>query len=52
MYRISVKPVITGITGIVTEGLKKNLETIPGRHSVDSLHTRVRAHARTHKKLY
>jgi hypothetical protein len=32
-----VIPVITGATGIVTKGQKKNLETIPGKHSVDSL---------------
>jgi len=30
-------PVITGATGIVAEGLKKNLEFIPGKHSVDTL---------------
>jgi hypothetical protein len=30
-------PVIIGATRIVTKGLKKNLETIPGKHSVDSL---------------
>jgi hypothetical protein len=30
-------PVITGATGIVTKGLKKYLETIPGKHSIDSL---------------
>jgi hypothetical protein len=29
--------VITGATGIVTKGLKKYLETIPGKHSIDSL---------------
>jgi len=29
--------VITGATGIVTRGLKKNLEAIPGKHSIDSL---------------
>jgi hypothetical protein len=29
--------VITGATGIVTKGLKKCLEIIPGKHSVDSL---------------
>jgi hypothetical protein len=29
-------PVITGATGIVTKGLKKNLEAIPGKHSIDS----------------
>ena len=30
-------PVVIGATGIVTKGLKKNLEVIPGKHSVDSL---------------
>ena len=29
--------VITGATGIITKGLKKNVEIISGRHSVDSL---------------
>jgi hypothetical protein len=32
-----VIPVITGATGIVTKGLKRYLETIPGKHSIDSL---------------
>ena len=30
-------PVIIGATGIVTRSLKKNLETVPGKHSIDSL---------------
>ena len=30
-------PVITGATGIVTRSLKQNLETVPGKHSIDSL---------------
>jgi hypothetical protein len=30
-------PVIIGATGIVAKGLKNNLETIPGKHSTDSL---------------
>jgi hypothetical protein len=30
-------PIIIGATGIVTKGLKKNLEAIPGKHSIDSL---------------
>jgi hypothetical protein len=30
-------PVVIGATGIVTEGLKKNLEAILGKHSIDSL---------------
>ena len=29
-------PVINGANGIVTRSLKKNLETIPGKHSIDS----------------
>jgi hypothetical protein len=32
-----VIPVIIGTIGIVTRGLKKYLETIPGKHSTDSL---------------
>jgi hypothetical protein len=32
-----VIPVNIGATGIATRGLKKNLETIPGKHSIDSL---------------
>jgi hypothetical protein len=30
-------PVIIGATGIVTRSLRKNLEAIPGKHSIDSL---------------
>jgi hypothetical protein len=30
-------PVVTGATGIVTTGLEKNSETIPGKGSVGSL---------------
>jgi hypothetical protein len=30
-------PVITGATGIVTKGVKKNLQAIPVKHSIDSL---------------
>ena len=29
--------IIIGATGIVTRSLRKNLETVPGRHSIDSL---------------
>jgi hypothetical protein len=32
-----VIPAIIGATGIVTKGLKKYLETIPGKLSIDSL---------------
>ena len=30
-------PVITGATGIVMRSLRKNLEAVPGKHSIDSL---------------
>jgi hypothetical protein len=30
-------PVVIGDNGIVTEGLKKNLEAMPGKHTIDSL---------------
>jgi hypothetical protein len=30
-------PVVTGASGIVTKGLRKNLEVIPGKHSIDML---------------
>ena len=30
-------PVIMGVTGIVTRSLRKYLETVPGKHSIDSL---------------
>jgi hypothetical protein len=30
-------PVITGATGIVTRSLRKNLEVVPGKHSIDSI---------------
>jgi hypothetical protein len=32
-----VIPVIIGATGIVSKGIKIYLETIPGKHSTDSL---------------
>jgi hypothetical protein len=32
-----VIPVTVGATGIVTKGLKKHLETIPGKHSIDAV---------------
>jgi len=35
--KCTIVPVIIGATGIVTRSLKKNLETIPGKHTVDSL---------------
>jgi hypothetical protein len=39
MWNLKCKiiPVIIGVTGIVTKGLGKKLETTPGKHSIDSL---------------
>jgi len=35
--KCTIIPVITGATGIVTRSLRKNLETVSGKHSIDSL---------------
>ena len=35
--KCTIMPVITGATGIVTRSLRKNLEAVPGKHSMDSL---------------
>jgi hypothetical protein len=35
--KCAVVPVIVGATGMVTESLRKNVETIPDKHSIDSL---------------
>jgi len=35
--KCSIIPVIIGATAIVTRSLRKNLEDIPGKHSIDSL---------------
>ena len=35
--KCTIISVIIGATGIVTRGLKKNLQTIPGTHSIDFL---------------
>jgi hypothetical protein len=35
--KCTIVPVIIGATGIVTKSLRKNLEVIPGKHSIDSL---------------
>jgi len=35
--KYTIVPLIIGATGIVTRSLKKNLETMPGNHSIDSL---------------
>jgi hypothetical protein len=37
METIKLMPVIIGATGIVTKSLRKNLEAIPGKLSIDSL---------------
>jgi len=35
--KCTIVPVIIGANGIVTRSLRKNLETVPGNHSIDSL---------------
>jgi hypothetical protein len=35
--KCTIIPIITEATGIVTKSLRKNLETIPGKNSIDSL---------------
>jgi len=35
--KCAIVPVIIGATGIVTRSLRKNLEAVPGKHSIDSL---------------
>jgi hypothetical protein len=35
--KCTIIPVITGATGIITRSLRKNLEAVPGKHSIDSL---------------
>jgi len=35
--KCTIIPVITGATRTVTRSLRKNLETVPGKHSTDSL---------------
>jgi hypothetical protein len=35
--KYTITPVITEATGIVTKSLRKNLEAVPGKHSIDSL---------------
>jgi len=39
MWNLKCKiiPVIISATGIITKGLRKNLEATPGKHSTDSL---------------
>ena len=35
--KFMIVPVIIGANGIVKRNLRKNLETVPGKHSIDSL---------------
>ena len=35
--KCTILPVIIGATGIVTRSLRKNLEAVPGKNSIDSL---------------
>jgi len=35
--KCTIVPVIIGATGVVTRRLRKNLEAVPGKHSIDSL---------------
>jgi hypothetical protein len=35
--KCTIIPVIIGATGILTRSLRKNLEAVPGKHSIDSL---------------
>jgi len=35
--KCTIVPVIIRATGIVTISLRKNLEAVPGKHSIDSL---------------
>ena len=36
-WKCTIIPVIIGATGIVTRSLRKNLEAVPGKHSIDLL---------------
>ena len=35
--KCTIVPVIIGVTGIVMRSLKKNLEAVPEKHSIDTL---------------
>jgi hypothetical protein len=35
--KCTIVTIIIGATGIVTRSLRKNLEAVPGKHSIDSL---------------
>ena len=33
--KCTIIPIIIGATGIVTRSLRKNMEAVPGKHSID-----------------
>ena len=35
--KCAIVPVVIGATGLVTRNLRKNFETVPGKHPIDSL---------------
>ena len=35
--KCTIIPIIIGATGIVKRSLRKNLEAVPGKHSIDSI---------------
>ena len=35
--KCTIIPIVIGATGIITRSLRKNLEAVPGKHSIDSL---------------
>ena len=35
--KCTIIPIMIGDTGILTRSLRKNLEAVPGKHSIDSL---------------
>jgi hypothetical protein len=39
--KCTIIPVINGANGIVTRSLRKNLEAVPGKHSIDSQQTAI-----------
>ena len=45
--KCTIVPVIIGATGIVTRNLRKNLETVTGKHSIDSLQ-KIAIHGTSH----
>jgi len=37
VLKCTIIPIIIGATGVVTRSLRRKLETVPGKHSIDSL---------------